>query len=341
MKSFHVLASLGIDLTLFNLCNSLSLSSTTSISPTIQFIRSSIHTKDLTQSYPETLLNKLFSSVPRREKAIDNISLSFGHFDSFNQDNVEKDLLVNTETCGSGLSLLVGRSASGKSTLLRILACMEEPISGHISLNGYSYRTDKIKSGIKEEAILPKPIIIDSKPDCFDSKSSIYQCILNSIPDISIDIPTQQQQVNKEKIVNSLKNSVISEYSQILGFTVDQLHSYTPSDLTPSQQYLFGLTCSSIESSFGGPATNIKLNQDNVVEIPRPILLLDELLDRETSGVANKVGNGLFNLTKEGGIVIAATHRPQFLTGVAERVVTLSSGKVLKVEYLDTANKIS
>ena len=328
MKSYLVNVVL-VNFVLFNLAETLSLSSSNHI---IQFKPSSIRTEAITQTYPETFLNKLFSSVPRREKAIDNISLSFGHFDSINE---KKPL---SETCGSGLSLLVGRSASGKSTLLRILAQMEEPKSGQMVLNGSSCfmhnqqkgeNSHGIEMSMNEASVAPKPIIIDAKPDCFDTKSSLFQRILECIPEFSIDF--QKQEVNQQQL-ESLKENVVCEYAQILGFTLDQIHSYTPSDLTPSQQYLFGLVCSSVESSF---AANLKLNEDNVLEIPRPILLLDELLDKETSGVANKVGDRLLNLTEKGGIVIAATHRPQFLTGVAERVVTLSSGKVLKVEYLD------
>ena len=89
------------------------------------------------------------------------------------------------------------------------------------------------------------------------------------------------------------------------------------------------------------------LNSDTIAEthnqkerIECPILLLDELMDTEHSDVAKSVGNGLLRLTARGAIVIAATHRPHHLSGVADRVVTLSSGRILLQDYPNTRNVI-
>ena len=270
---------------------------------------SCIITNGLCQSYPVTLLDKLFSSVPKRERAINNISIEFGHCDHDGQENQE------------GLTLVVGRSASGKSTLLRILAQWEEPTSGTLVINGQNCfsKDDDNPNRIN----IPKPIIIDSKPDCYDSKSSVYQRLLETIPDTAL-VSDDNTRIRKDTIV--------VEFAQIMGFTTEQLHELCPSDLTPSQQYLFGLTQGCLQSSLERMKIYGKHN-DKQYLVPGPILLLDELLDKETSGVAQRVGMGLQNLTRHGGIVIAATHRPQYLLDVAARVVTLSSGKILSVEH--------
>ena len=292
------------------------VSSLSSKSSTTNFVLSPscIVTNGLCQSYPVTLLNKLFSSVPKREKAINNISINFGHCDNDGQEKQE------------GLTLLVGRSASGKSTLLRILAQWEEPTTGTLVINGqncFSKDDDSIN-----HTNIPNPIIIDSKPDCYDSKSSVYQRLLETVPDSALGVVL----TNSEDNTRITKEMIVVELAQIMGFTNEQLHELCPSDLTPSQQYLFGLTQGCLQSILERMGI-CKTHYDEQYVVPAPILLLDELLDKETSGVAKRVGMGLQNLTRHGGIVIAATHRPQYLLDVADKVVTLSSGKILSVEH--------
>ena len=66
-------------------------------------------TKNLNHSYPVTLLSKLFSSVPKREYAVQDISLQFGtSYSNCSNGNVS-----------DGVTVLIGRSGSGKSSLLR------------------------------------------------------------------------------------------------------------------------------------------------------------------------------------------------------------------------------
>lgn len=290
----------------------------------VKFQPVSIKIDNITQSYPVTFLNKLLSSVPKRDKAIDNVSISFGHLDQ---------TIVNSKHNENGLTLLVGRSASGKSTLLRIIAQVEKPVSGQMYVNDHEcFKEDQSHTRIAAPtttASAAKPIIIDSKPDCYDTKTSVYQRIFNSIPEITINI---ENQIYSKENIKDLKETVIIEFAQNLGFTLDELHSSTPADLTPSQQFLFGLACTCMESCFASKLLFINEENKHIV-IPCPVLLLDELLDKETSGVANKVGHGLLSLSQKGAIVIVATHRPQYLMNVAERVVTLSSGKILMTEY--------
>ena len=60
-----------------------------------------------------------------------------------------------------------------------------------------------------------------------------------------------------------------------------------------------------------------------------PILLLDELLDKEHSNVCKRIGKGLENLASAGAVIIAATHKPNLLKNLACRKITLCAGKVL------------
>jgi energy-coupling factor transporter ATP-binding protein EcfA2 len=89
---------------------------------------SSIHFRGVSQSYPETLFRTLFSSVPRRQFAVQNLSF---------------------EIHSGDFLLILGASSSGKSTILRLVQKLEIPISGTILLNSTS-----------------TPVYLDSKPEC-------------------------------------------------------------------------------------------------------------------------------------------------------------------------------
>ncbi|KAL7473667.1 hypothetical protein ACHAXS_014156 [Conticribra weissflogii] len=95
-----------------------------------------MHRKD-----PVTLIDKLFSSVPKREYAVQNINLALGHAKQYttNKDMPQFDhsRLENDD----GVILLVGRSASGKSTILRLLANMDGPKHGCLEINGQKQST--------------------------------------------------------------------------------------------------------------------------------------------------------------------------------------------------------
>mmetsp|Transcript_14824 Transcript_14824/g.22449 ORF Transcript_14824/g.22449 Transcript_14824/m.22449 type:complete len:328 (+) Transcript_14824:41-1024(+) len=316
-KAFFLTPILFLSTTIFiSPSESFSASSVTPEKINTVFLPSSIRTENITQSYQPNIFTKLFSSVPKRERAVDDISVSFGHRHEY-EDR---------------FTILIGRSASGKSTYLRLLAMVEHPVSGNLFLNEneYSLRDTKEESSVSESLAErihkdPKPIIIDSKPDCFDSRLSTLERILASVPEPR-SIECRERFTDDE--MNELKQCVAMKFCEVMGLKEEQYLS-TPDDLTPSQQYLFGLVCACMESSF----ENISMNSDKVVKIPCPILLLDELLDKETYDVASKVGRALLSLTEMGGVVIAATHRPQHLTAAAKRTITLSSGRVLAVEY--------
>jgi ABC-type polar amino acid transport system ATPase subunit len=284
-----------------------------------RLIPSKIGANRLTQSYTETLFSKLFSSVPKREFAIRDVSLDFGWQSSEDRNGLEG--------CNLGLTLLVGRSASGKSSLLRIVSGQETPLYGTLTINGQHIYNEK-----DSEQKSARPVIIDSKPHCYDDQFTVLDRIVKTSCK-SLSLP-------KDESMNILQD-LAREFAITLGLTKKQL-SGNPSQLNPSGQYLFGLSCACMESSCS--AVNLNMIEDmqnqKEVEISCPILLLDELMDAEHSDIAKSVGKGLLRLTARGAIVIAATHRPQHFSGVADRVVTLSSGKVLLQDFPNTRNVI-
>jgi ABC-type phosphate transport system ATPase subunit len=102
---------------------------------------SSIEFRGVSQSYPETLFRTLFSSVPRRQFAVHNISLAI-HSGEF--------------------LVLLGASSSGKSTILRLVQKSEIPIRGTVLLNSTS-----------------RPIYLDRKPECNSIKHSVESQFLS------------------------------------------------------------------------------------------------------------------------------------------------------------------
>ena len=263
------------------------------------YVPSRVGLEDVTLSYPETLMGKLFSSVPKRKNAVDQITISFGPGRSSGRD---------VDEVGDNMpTILVGRSASGKSTLLRLVSGEETPTSGTVATEG-----------------LAEPIIIDRKPPLDDSKS-----VLGGI----VAAPKDQQRNNKSV------EQVALYFATTLGLTLDQLQS-KPSNLSPSGQFLFGLACGCLCSVM--PALSATVDSQTALDItkcslPGPILLLDELFDFEHPDVAAKCCPGIDSLIqKMGAVVIIATHKPHHWESLEmRRTVALSSGRILAEEVLE------
>lgn len=224
----------------------------------------SLSIEQVSQSYPSSLLRALFSSVPRREYAIRNITL---HVDS-------------------GMLLLLGASSSGKSTILRIVAGMESPVSGSVTWDPPAVR----------------PVYLDRRPEKDSSRT--VQTILNSLSAES----------------NGSSEAFIAHVCETVGFGVRELKS-TPSELSPSDNYRFGLICATLKSTL--PALS-----DLEKGVPSPILLLDEWMDLETSSIVHRVEESICNLTSQGAVVLCVTHKPQLFLK-AHQSITLCRGEIL------------
>ena len=247
-----------------------------------------------TISYPETLMGKLFSSVPKRPHAVDDITASFG-----------------TSNANRVPTILVGRSASGKSTLLRLICGDDVPTSGSVEIDG-----------------LARPVIIDRKPPMDDSKS-----VLDGIMASGMQKKGGQKGTNEHDVI---VQQVATDLATTLGLTSQQLQS-KPSSLSPSGLFLFGLACGCIRSVM--PALDAigaqRPDTDNSSSsLPGPILLLDELFDFEHPDVPAKCCPGIDSLVQDlGAVVIIATHKPHHWESLeSRRVVALSSGRILSEE---------
>jgi len=111
------------------------------------FQPSKISLKSVSQSYEDTWIRKLFSSVPRRKYAIKDVSL-----------NVKSgDFLV-----------ILGISSSGKSTILRLVDGKEQPVGGEVVVDSTS-----------------KPIYLDSKPE-FNDVNTVHNICLSLCDDKNV-----------------------------------------------------------------------------------------------------------------------------------------------------------
>ena len=343
------------------------------------------------------LKQKLFSSVPKREYACQNITLSFGRIQSPTVTNDDFERSTKQYTAGSnrnenGVTLLVGRSASGKSTVLRLIAGIESPKEGKVFINGQASPSSPsvaamdnnprgvlqsmpswLKVGLslppmvsskednsKKESSLSsnlsvQPVILEGKPD-FDDSLSVMERIVQvgreAVNQNTIRWTNTKSSINEHiKDSNLLIQRLAQDFVTILELSKEQCHS-PPSCLSPSGQYSFGIACGCM-ISVAPAAAYLQMSSDNSCNIPHyshdslsaylyhnlpipyPIILLDELFDAEHPSTVEKLNRGILNLIGHGAVVISATHRPGYYTGMASRVVTLSGGKVLMEERLD------
>ena len=271
----------------------------------------------------------LFSSVPKPEYAVQDINLSFGHV-PFSHDTDE------------GLIILEGRSASGKTTLLRLLAGIECPAEGRVSINGHETSTKEgedrhISSWMKVGALsttnilqpIAQPVILERKPD-FDNS----QTVLQRIRQIGCDAVSYHCRENNHlSLSDSMSEKLVEklslEFAQSLTMTKEQLDR-KPSDLSPSSQFLFGIACGCMVSvACSVAATEVQTTTEQLNStILSPIILFDELFDAEISSTVEKCKKGILNIVKNGAVVISVTHRPMYFMGMSSRCITLNGGKV-------------
>eukprot|EP00814_Leptocylindrus_danicus_P002102 CAMPEP_0116011276 /NCGR_PEP_ID=MMETSP0321-20121206/4479_1 /TAXON_ID=163516 /ORGANISM="Leptocylindrus danicus var. danicus, Strain B650" /LENGTH=291 /DNA_ID=CAMNT_0003480493 /DNA_START=72 /DNA_END=947 /DNA_ORIENTATION=+ len=262
---------------------------------------SQISAINLSKSYPVTILDKLFSSVPKREFAINS---------------------VNLELCNE-LVLLVGSSASGKSTLMKLILGQETG-TGDIFINGARYDCSSM-----ENRMIMKPIMVDRKSLYDDSKTVrgwIKHLLGQEFKVSTSTIDGSEALIDERKISMAL----ISELCDLLAIDQEILDG-KPSKLSPSDQYLLTLLISCAKNMIPHIVAQTENSEQPCGQYTYscPILLLDELFDFEHSSIAQRVGAGLKNLVAKGGIVIVATHKPHQLESLANRKITLAGGKIL------------
>lgn len=104
---------------------------------------------DVSQSYEDTLFRRLFSSIPRRDFALNRVSF---------------------EVKSGTFLVILGASSSGKSTILRLVHGSEKPVSGNIVLESTS-----------------TPVYLDRKPE-YNDRQTIETILLERYESIAFGV---------------------------------------------------------------------------------------------------------------------------------------------------------
>ncbi|CAJ1966169.1 unnamed protein product [Cylindrotheca closterium] len=268
----------------------------------------SIEISNLSHQYPVTLWRTLTSSEPRREFALQDVSLKLGPHE---------------------FVLLLGDSSSGKSTLLRLILGLEErkivqPTFGTIQIAVVVPHYSKEEEEEEDDddnatEILPPPaavpVLLDQKPVYSNNRGSqtvqmILQEKLKKMNKASTII-----QHHDEKSSQTTLFLIIERLCELMDLPLTKKGS----DLSPSEAYRCAMTEASLESILTGKAAAAAVNDDDdrdetsktISSFPAPILLLDEWLDKETSTVVQNVQTSILKLIQtSGAIVVSITHKP-------------------------------
>jgi ABC-type transport system involved in cytochrome bd biosynthesis fused ATPase/permease subunit len=242
----------------------------------------SIELDRVSQQYPITLWRKLTSSEPRREYAIENVSLSLN----------------------SDFTLLVGNSSSGKSTLLKLVAGQEPPVSGRILTSLVNNENTKLSPS--------NPVILEERPVYSNEQRSLNEILKGTILElVSTDLAKELE-----------GSPLLPELSDLLDLSLEQKGL----NFSPSESYRCCIAVACLNSML----YNYEENSKRCHSLPAPILLLDEWLDTETSTVVQKVQSSLLELVAKGAIVISITHKPKlYKMEESIRRITLSTGRIL------------
>lgn len=243
------------------------------------------------------------------------------------------------------MTLLLGRSASGKSTLLRLMAGTEHPTDGHVSINdcvmGANARvatlpglsswldigaTPTLGNGEEGYRCGVRPVMLRGKP-AFDDTLPVMERLVR----VAIDAARSCNAASpRGEDAEPRLRALAGDFAGLLGLSPAQ-RAAPPSALSPSGEFLFGLAVGCLLSV--APVVRRASNEAEDEGVPYPVLLLDEVFDAEHPGTAKKCHRGIANLVHRGGVVVVATHRPEHFEGLrSRRTVTLSGGRVLKVE---------
>jgi ABC-type sugar transport system ATPase subunit len=238
-----------------------------------------------------------------------------------------------------GVIVLEGSSASGKSTILRLLAGIESPAEGRILINGqeiknrdegerkspYWLKVGSTFTQSQSEAVA-QPVILENKPDFNNSKTVLQRIVQMGHDAVQYHCNIENVECRENEIRDKLLQRVALEFAELL--TISKEQQFKPSELSPSKQFLFAMACGCMVSI----APSIAALGDNAatkVSVQYPILLFDELFDTETSGTLDKCKSGICNLIEKGGVVVSVTHRTTYFMDMGCRCVTMSGGKVL------------
>ncbi len=283
-----------------------------------QWTRSNLfawHTSKVTlnqvwQSYPETLWRKLFSSVPRRPHALANVTLT-----------VE----------GGQLLILQGASSSGKSTILRLIAGEEIPVQGSVIVSAECQGANEIAAA--------QPISLGQNEfpcsNYYDERNSMNE-ILDRVITHELKAPSLSTQGRHRRRTRA--PPFFLEAAHSLAYQLCHVCELSKStgdmniiQLSPSEFYRWGLVIASLQSilpSAVAVAAEYSTQNESWLRVPTPILLLDEWMDLETSGIVRTVESSLIRFAQVGAVIVCVTHKPH-LFGLNHPSITMCRGEIL------------
>jgi ABC-type glutathione transport system ATPase component len=181
MIRWSIVRGVSLNLLLSVLVCFLSFGSIRPFSADLTWATSSVSLEDVSQSYSSSAWRRLTSSVPRREFAVEKLSLS-----------IESEFLM-----------LVGASSTGKSTVLRLILG-EEPVSG------------KVRIATSDPGVSPAlPVLLDERPP-FDNQRVVRSILTDAIQqtapnapllDLLLDDMTNVFELDLEKKPSQLSSS--------------------------------------------------------------------------------------------------------------------------------------
>jgi ABC-type dipeptide/oligopeptide/nickel transport system ATPase subunit len=337
-----------------SLAESLNLNTDSRPSINIRFVPSRVEFQQVSQQYPETLARRLFSSVPRREFALHNVSW----------------------TMQSELTLLTGASSSGKSALMKIVSGVETPVQGSVHIQCL---WKSLPTPTPHAQWVAQPVYLDQRPSidgrrtarqilCQHEEIIIQKLLLIASSSSSSKTTNQSKQQSSssslKSFLKSLLNALTAELCSCLQLTTttSAWMDQTPLQLSSSQSYRLALVTACLESSMANLSVSVDADADidvdtlfptsldaddktterRTVSLPAPILLLDEWMDTETTEIVQTVQRGLEQLAQSsddgvgvGAVIVSATHkRERWKKPYSEMV--LSRGQVLSWNRIES-----
>jgi ABC-type microcin C transport system duplicated ATPase subunit YejF len=259
----------------------------------VQFHPSPVEIENFTLSFPLTWQRRFLSSVPYRERALDNINVSLREF-----------------------CFIRGASSSGKSTLLKTI----------LNQRGQSATTGGTATGTVTLVSRPdcppaKPIYLDQKPP-YEDRLRIKEVIdrqwsLNGDP---ID-----------KTIRAEITSFFANYLGLQDGQADDWLQRKPSELSPSETYRFALLLACFQSSCSSDIR--RTEDDKILLPAPILLLDEWMDTETSTVIQAVQQGLWTLVQATGALVAIVSHKPErWRRDQISQTITMSGGRVLYVE---------
>ncbi len=321
--------------------------------PTIRWRPSYVRLREVTLSHPTTLWRCLTSSVPRRQFAVLDVTLSFGSVpkgsNSDSNSNINKHWNDwsrtssphrpgGSEKGSNSVVLLLGPSSSGKSTILSLIKGTVQPAEGTVDVgcrdppNG-PFEGGDDRDGTTTAAAAAWPVLLNERDPIPRQAETVGERLRKAVRSCcGGNGPLPDEGGGKD---GGWTEALLEDLSTVWELSLQRQLS----SLTPSEYYRFRLAQACIESSLhhrrrrGRSSASVTpgIADDGKWEgrqgiatptswaLPGPVLLLDEWLDVEAGAVVRKVLPSLQRAGRDlGAVIVCVTHRPSLFEAAAK-----------------------